>query len=219
MTARDGGSSEAAWPSRRFSQAIAEGDGISVIPILHGPMLGLAAVAEEAGAEALAVDAIEDLAAVRSATTLPLLVRRVPPNVEALREARTAGADACVLVFESLHGEGELVDELISAAAQLGLDCAIDVRDEHELEAVLERHDPEIVVLSERERGADDAELAITLDLLPDVPAGKLVISEASVTARSQILELERAGVDAVLVTGFPEGAFAARLAELTGRA
>jgi indole-3-glycerol phosphate synthase len=217
VTARDG-ASRPSWPSRRFSQAIAEGDGISVIPILRGPMLDLAGAAEGAGAEALAVDAVEDVAGVRSATTLPLLVRRVPASPEALRRARDAGADACVLVFETLQGQDELVDELVATASELGLDCAIDVRDEGELGEVLERHDPEILVLSERERDPEEVELEITLDLLRDVPAGKLVISEANVTTRAQILELERAGVDAVLVTGFPETGFEARLAELTGK-
>ena len=37
----------------RFSQAISEGDGISVIPVLAGDVEALAAQAEEAGAEAI----------------------------------------------------------------------------------------------------------------------------------------------------------------------
>jgi indole-3-glycerol phosphate synthase len=216
--AGDDGLSGADWPARRFSQAIAEGDGISVIPVLRGPMLAMASAAEAAGAEALAVDTVEDLVTVREDTTLPLLVRRVLPSAGALQDAREAGADACVLVFEALEDEEELIEELVTAAGELGLDCAIDVRDEDELDEALERHDPEILVLSERDREEDEIELEVTLDLLTDVPAGKLVVSEANVTTREQILELERAGVDAVLVAGFPEAGFTVILAELTGR-
>jgi indole-3-glycerol phosphate synthase len=40
------------------------------------------------------------------------------------------------------------------------------------------------------------------LELLPDVPAGKLAIAELASASRDEVLELERAGVDAVLVTG-----------------
>ena len=39
----------------RFSEAISEGDGISVIPVLEGDVETLAAIAEEAGAEGVAV--------------------------------------------------------------------------------------------------------------------------------------------------------------------
>jgi indole-3-glycerol phosphate synthase len=39
-----------------------------------------------------------------------------------------------------------------------------------------------------------------TFDLLADVPAGKIVVSESGITARDQIEELEHAGVDAVLI-------------------
>ena len=39
-----------------------------------------------------------------------------------------------------------------------------------------------------------------TFDLLVDVPAGKIVVSESGITGRDQIEELEQAGVDAVLI-------------------
>ena len=39
-----------------------------------------------------------------------------------------------------------------------------------------------------------------TFDLLADVPAGKIVVSESGIRRREQIEELERVGVDAVLV-------------------
>ena len=101
------------------------------------------------------------------------------------------------------------------------MDCVIEVRDEEELQETLDRVDPEIILISEREPSQDWEELEQTLDLLPDVPAGKLVVSEAGVVAREQVVALERAGVDAILVGGnlLRETDFAAALAELTGRA
>jgi indole-3-glycerol phosphate synthase len=217
MAARD--ETPGGWPARRFSQAIAEGDGISVIPVLRGELPALARAAEDAGAEAVAVETVSDVAAVRAHTALPLLVRRVAPAAASLREARAAGADACVLVFQALQDDEELLEDLVAVATDLGLDCAVDVRDEEELEDALDRLDPDILVLSERDREDDEAELEVTLDLLPDVPAGKLVVSESNVWSREQILDLEHAGVDAVLVADFPEAEFSAALAELTGQA
>ena len=43
-------------------------------------------------------------------------------------------------------------------------------------------------------------DIARTFDLLADVPAGKIVVSESGISTREQIEELERVGVDAVLV-------------------
>ena len=189
----------------RFSEAISEGDGISVIPVLEGEVEALAALAEEAGAEGVAVRAV-DVERVRSRTGLPILARDGDPAAVA-----DAGADALVLSYDAAAD-----DHRIELLYELELDFAVDVRQEEELEDVLERIDPEIVLISER--GVDDGEedLELTLDLLADVPAGKLVVSEARIVSREQVLALERAGVDAMLVHGLPgDDAFRAILEEL----
>jgi indole-3-glycerol phosphate synthase len=194
----------------RFRQAISEGDGISVIPMLVADVEELAALAEDAGAEAVAVGAA-DVARARAATGLPVLARAAD-----LESAAADGADACVLSSD------ETLPEQHEHALALGLDCVVDVSNEEALEAVLEHVDPDIVLLSERERDEEEEDFERTLDLLADVPAGKLVISDAQVGAREQVVALERAGVDAILVSGellrgSPD--FASALAELTGRA
>jgi indole-3-glycerol phosphate synthase len=211
---------ESGWPARRFSQAISEGDGISVIPVVRGGTAELASRAEAAGAEAIALQSVGEVRALRAQTELPLLLRAPTTSVVALREARAAGADACVLVWSELERDDELLGELVAAADDLGLDWALEVADEDELEEALEYLDPEILVLRERERDEDDDELELTLDLLGDVPAGKLVVSDALVTTREDVLAIESAGVDAVLVGGTftLAGGLAAALAELTGR-
>jgi len=85
-----------------------------------------------------------------------------------------------------------------------------------ELEEVLERIDPEVVLISERGLDDDEEDLERTLDLLADVPAGKLVVSEARIVSRDQVVALERAGVDAILVHGLARDPdFEAILAEL----
>ena len=92
---------------------------------------------------------------------------------------------------------------------------AVDVEEE-QLEEALERIDPEVVLISERELDDDEEDLERALDLLADVPAGKLVVSEARIVSREQVLALERAGVDAILVHGLARGPdFEAVLEEL----
>lgn len=199
----------------RFRQAISEGDGISVVPMLDGDVGGRAEEAAGAGAEALAVGAAEAIRPARERSSLPVILRAGVSDVAALERAREAGADACVLVYEQVAGEERLLEELHAAALRLGLDVALDVQDEEELERALERVDPDIVILSERDPEKGEEELERTLDLLPDVPAGKLVISESRVSAREQVLALERAGVDAVLLPATRAGP---DLAELIGR-
>lgn len=190
--------------SRRLSQAISEGDGISVL--VHVGDAEAARDAEAQGAEGIVV--VRKLPGVREATSLPILWRAEGP-----RQARDADADACVLVVAGLDDEGDGLEELHAQALALGLECVVEVHDEEELALALERIDPEIFLLSAG--GADDGEEALerVLDLLPDVPAGKLAIAEVAVSRREEVVALERAGIDAVLVgTG-------GNLAELVGGA
>ncbi|MFL5919791.1 MAG: hypothetical protein ACJ75Q_14890 [Gaiellaceae bacterium] len=176
---------------RRFSQAISEGDGISVVVPVDGP--GPARAAEEQGAEALALHAA--VGKLREATSLPLLFR---PSGSP-QHAHAADADACVLAFGELDDEDAQLEQAYREAVELGLECAIEVRDEEELESVLERLDPEIFLLAAGD-GGDEGPLERALDLLQDVPAGKLAIAELAVRGRDDVVELERAGMDAVIV-------------------
>jgi len=179
--------------SRRLSQALSEGDGISVL--VHVSDASSAAAAEDQGAEGLVLDGPAE--GIRDATTLPVLYRGESPEA-----ARAAGADAWLLVAEEHHDEGSELEDRYTRALGLGLECVVDVRDEEELELVLERIDPEIFLLSPREAEDDEDALDRVLELLPDVPAGKLAIAELAASTRDEVTSLERAGIDAVLVGG-----------------
>jgi indole-3-glycerol phosphate synthase len=175
-------------PHRRFSQAISEGDGISVIAAVEDPDAARSAEAQRA--EALVVRS--DPRAVREATGLPILWRADVPLEEA-----SQCADAYLLVYESHE---ERIEELHRHALDLGLDCVVDVRNEEELEEALELADPEIFLLSPRDADGDDGALERVLDLLPSVPAGKLAIADLPGITPDGIETLERAGIDAVIV-------------------
>ena len=61
------------------------------------------------------------------------------------------------------------------------LEHVVDVRDEEELELALERLDPEIFLLTAGDVDDDVDPLDAVLELLPDVPAGKLAIAQVDV--------------------------------------
>jgi indole-3-glycerol phosphate synthase len=102
-----------------------------------------------------------------------------------------------VLRVEEHEGNGDL-ERIFEQAIDLGLDCVVAVRDEDELRLALDRVDPEIFLLSAVRVEGDGLEHV--LSLLQDVPAGKLAVAELDVRDRDEVAELERAGVDAVIV-------------------
>ena len=73
------------------------------------------------------------------------------------------------------------------------------VSDSHDLERVLAELDPEIFLLAAGPDSEEDP-LEVLLALLHDVPAGKLAIAELHDATVDDVAELERAGVDGVLV-------------------
>jgi hypothetical protein len=165
----------------RLGQAIAEGDGISVlVEVGDGSAAGNA---EGQGADGLVVR--HGASAVRDASQLPLLFFGAPSD------ARRASADAVVVPVETAAWE---------AAHELGLECVVQVDEPEELERALEELDPEIFLLSVDPDSEEEA-LELLLELLHDVPAGKLAIAELRDATVADVAELERAGVDAVLVT------------------
>ncbi|MGZ4359064.1 MAG: hypothetical protein ACXVYM_00880 [Gaiellaceae bacterium] len=177
---------------RHFSQAISEGDGISIVVAVDGAEQ--ARHARDQGAEAIVVE--QDIASVREATELPILWL-LGGNLD---ELQRAGADAFVLSLREIEGEGAL-EGLYADAGELGIDCVVEVRDEDELEEALERLDPEILLLTPEQRGTLEQKLEQVLELLPDVPAGKLAVARLdALPSREQVGELERAGIDAVIV-------------------
>ena len=110
------------------------------------------------------------LAGIRDATELPILwCGGGTPD-----DAQRAGADAVLVVAEDARRRRRRARTRSRAhAAELGLDLVVSVSSEEVLERVLELHDPETFHLA-----TDDLERA--LELLTDVPVGKLAIAEAA---------------------------------------
>jgi hypothetical protein len=170
---------------RRFSQAISEGDGISLLADVADA--AAAREAQEHGAEGLVVRG--DPNGVQDASDLPIcLYGRLP----------TFAGEADAVVVEVSEDE-DWPESVLRLAEESRVECVVKVSDEDELQLVLERLDPEIFLLAARNEGGRDR-LEQVLGLLPDVPAGKLAVAELDPATPDVVAELERAGVDAVIV-------------------
>jgi indole-3-glycerol phosphate synthase len=140
---------------------------------------------------------LDDLRRARDVTDLPILRKDFTIDPYQLFEAKAYGADAVLLVVGALKKRD--LAALYDMARDLELDAIVEVHDEEELESALET-DCDVIGINNRNLEDFSVSLDTTFELLVDVPAGKTVVSESGITTREQIEELERVGVDAVLI-------------------
>ena len=160
---------------------------------------------ERGGAAALSIltesdhfgGSLADLRAARAATDLPILRKDFTLDRYQLYEAAAAQADAVLLVVAAL--EPDELEQLHAEADALDLDCLVEIHDAEELEAAL-AVDAEVIGINNRDLTDFSVDLDRTFQLLADIPAGKTVVSESGIRSRDEVQELERVGVDAVLI-------------------
>jgi len=179
---------------------------------------------ERGGAAALSVltdgphfgGSLDDLRAARAACDLPIVRKDFIVDPYQLYEAAVNGADAVLLIVRALddHDLALMHDE----ARAIDLDCLVEVHDAAELERALEL-DAEVIGINNRNLDEGTVDISTTYELMPDVPAGKTVVAESGISARAELEELERVGVDAVLIGGALMAAAdpEAKTRELTG--
>jgi indole-3-glycerol phosphate synthase len=160
---------------------------------------------ERGGAAALSVlterhhfgGSLDDLREARRACGLPILRKDFIVDAYQLYESVVAGADAVLLIVAALS-PAELA-RLHREALDLDLDVLVEVHDEEELDVALEV-DAELIGINNRDLTDFSVDVQRTYDLLSDVPTGKVVVSESGFSTREQLEDLDRVGVDAVLV-------------------
>lgn len=138
-----------------------------------------------------------DLAAARAACSLPIIRKDFVVDEYQLYEAAVGGADAVLLIVAVLHDE-RLRDFQLKAA-DLDLDCLVEVHDERELDLAVESG-AEVIGINNRNLDTGVVDIQTTYDLITDVPTGTTVVSESGISNREELVELERVGVDAALI-------------------
>jgi len=191
------GTSVVAEHKRRSPSAGTIREGASCTEIVTAYERGGAAAISILTEEAHFGGSLADLREARGATELPILRKDFTIDPYQLYEAKVAGADGVLLVVGSL--EQSALASLYSQARELDLDALVEIHDGEELERALEL-DCDVIGINNRNLEDFSVDIQRTFDLLADVPAGKVVVSESGIHHRGQIEELEQVGVDAVLV-------------------
>lgn len=140
---------------------------------------------------------LSHLAQARQACELPVLRKDFVIHEQQVFEARAVGADAILLIVACLD-DARLVD-LEDCASALGLDVLVEVHDAAELKRAL-RLRTSLVGINNRNLRTFEVSLQTTLDLLPRVPADRLLVTESGISGAADLRRMRAAGVPAFLV-------------------
>jgi len=137
------------------------------------------------------------LAAARNACDLPVLRKDFMLELYQVFEARALGADCILLIAAAL--DLARMQELESAAEELGMAVLIEVHDAAELASALALRSP-LIGINNRDLRSFETRLATTLELLPLVPPERLVITESGIGTSADVALMRANGVHAFLV-------------------
>ena len=137
------------------------------------------------------------LTAARAACTLPVLRKDFCIDPYQVWEARAIGADAILLIAAALS-DAEL-QNLETTAQSLGMAVLVEVHDGAEMRRALKLRTP-LIGINNRDLRRFATEIETTLKLLPEIPEGRIVVTESGIRRREEVATLRAAGVAAFLV-------------------
>ncbi len=137
------------------------------------------------------------LQAARAACELPVIRKDFIVDDYQVMEAGAMGAD-CILLIAACLADSQMAD-LEAAAHAIGLDVLVEVHDGDELDRALALKTP-LVGINNRNLRTFDVTLDTTLDLLPRVPADRLLVTESGILGLADVKRMRDANVHAFLV-------------------
>src|SRR5882724_2551246 len=160
---------------------------------------------------------LADLKAVRAAVDVPLLRKDFTIDEYQLWESRAAGADAVLLIVSIL--EPPRLGALLAAAKGLGLAALVECHTAAELDQALAAGS-RVLWINNRDLATFQTRVETTLELLPLIPPGPIVVSESGFFAGAEVRRVVAAGAHAILVgEGLVRAVdLAAKIRELTLR-
>ena len=134
---------------------------------------------------------------VRQVVTLPLLRKDFTIDAYQVYEARAMGAD-CILLIVSALKPADLRD-LYALAQSVGLDVLIEVHDAEEL-AIALTLGPDLIGMNNRNLKTFNTNLETTIDLLSNIPAGVVVVTESGISTVADVSRMQANNVHCFLV-------------------
>ena len=175
--------------------------------LLRDPFLPAQIAASYAAAGAACLSVLTDerffqgsaayLQQARAACALPVLRKDFIVDPAQVYEARAMGAD-CILLIAACLDDARMA-ELEALALELGMSVLVEVHDGAELERALALKTP-LLGINNRNLKTFEVSLRTTLDLLPRVPADRLLVTESGILAADDVARMRSAGVHAFLV-------------------
>lgn len=141
-----------------------------------------------------------DMEAVKGAlasSDVPVLRKDFIFDTYQIHEARAYGADAILLIVAILTPE--LLQALLNTCNDVWVQALVEVHNEEEMETALESG-AEIIGINNRDLRTFETDISVTERLAPQVPRGKILVSESGIHNHNDVVRLGRAGVHAVLV-------------------
>jgi indole-3-glycerol phosphate synthase len=133
----------------------------------------------------------------REACLLPVLRKDFIIDPYQVAEARVIGAD-CILLIAACLSDQQMA-ELSAQAVELGMDVLVEVHDGEELARTLPLGLP-LVGINNRNLRTFETSLQTTLELLAQIPEGRIVVTESGIHTPQDVALMREHGVSTFLV-------------------
>ncbi|OYU30142.1 MAG: indole-3-glycerol-phosphate synthase [Comamonadaceae bacterium PBBC2] len=140
---------------------------------------------------------VDYLKQARASCDLPVLRKDFMVDAYQVYEARAMGADAILLIAACLD-DAQMAD-LEAIARSLDMAVLVEVHDREELTRALKLK-TRLVGINNRNLRTFEVSLQTTLDMLPDVPADRLLVTESGILKAEDVKRMRDANVHAFLV-------------------
>lgn len=175
-----------------------------------GEIKGMAQVSDiipgysEAGAAGISVltdtpyfgGALTDLSVARILTSTPLLRKEFIIDEYQIWEARTAGADAILLIAAILTDEE--IDRFVTSAHKLGMEVLFETHNEEEAKRI--PCDVDLVGVNSRNLNSFETSLDVANRMIDKLPTQAVKIAESGIHSLGDITMLKKAGFDGFLI-------------------
>jgi len=165
----------------------------------------IASIYESKQVDAISVITEEDffqgkltfLSDVKKVVSKPLLRKDFIFDEYQIYEARANEADA-ILLIASILDRGQ-AEEYLHLSRELDMAVLFEVHDFKELETALRVNVP-IIGINNRNLKTMEIDLNTTLTLRKEIPPDRVVVSESGIKSKDDILRIEAAKIDAILI-------------------